>query len=409
MVVLRKRPMERVLKSLHDFKQVLFTRLGILNGAYAYKGPRRVELHLTNKCNHNCIVCWVRSPYLKETDEEYQKQELPYGIVIKLIGELRRIGICSIHISGGGEPLMHPKFWDILSYIKEQRIECRLNTNFSLLNEEDIKRLVSLKLDGLTVSLWAASPESYMGTHLNVPKDTFPKIERGLKLLSDLKKLKGQKIPIVDIYNVICNVNYKEIDEMVEFAKSCCADNCLFALADVIKGQTDIFSLSPSQEGYVIEKIKYWIKEDFNYDIDDRNFVKVTSYLHQLLWNKKRFQSDNTESPCYTGWMFSLVEASGNVSFCCKSTREPVGNIREDNFSKIWNSERQRKFRKSAISGNVSFKHFSSATCRKGCDNIEDNIWAHRILVGLGHSKRAVLSLLEKVCRYFLLYSLKNK
>ncbi len=359
--------------------QILLTRRGILNGAYAYNGPRRVELHLTNKCNSNCIVCWHRSPYLKQMDVEYMKQELSYEIVIKLIDELNKMGTELLYISGGGEPLLHPEFWDILGYIKGQGIRCTLNTNFSLITEDDVEKLLTLEVDELLISLWAGSAESYIRTHPTLPKDTFTKIEKRLKHLTNLKRIKGQITPILNIYNIICNLNYREIDGMVGFAKSCGADHCIFATADIVKGVTDIFSLSQDQEEYVVEKLRYWIKKDFDRNLDNRNFVEISSYLNQL-YAEKPPRSNNKESACYVGWTFSLIEASGNVSFCCKSTREPVGNIKEDDFGKIWNSERQRKFRKSALSGNIDFKRFSSATCKKGCDNIEDNVWAESII-----------------------------
>lgn len=370
------------MSGLHD-DHIALTLRGISDGEYAYKGPRRVELHLTNKCNSNCIVCWKHSQHLKHKDNEYLRQELPYEVLIKLIQELSDMGVELIHLSGGGEPLLHPRFWEILSYIKRKGIACRLNTNFSLCNEGDVEKILNLGLDELIVSLWAGSEGSYMRTHPNSPKETFARIERMLKRLSDLKRTRRKISPALIIYNVICSANYREIDGMAGFAESCGADRCIFATADLIKGETDKFSLSAQEEEYAVGRLKYWIKERPGSHPDRHGFVETTSYLSQLYADKLSQDSDRGPA-CYAGWTFSLIEASGNVNFCCKSTREPVGNIKEDSFSAVWNSERQRRFRRCALSGNIDFKRFSSATCTKGCDNIEDNHWASRIICDSG-------------------------
>jgi MoaA/NifB/PqqE/SkfB family radical SAM enzyme len=361
-------------KNVGNIKKGLIC-LGILSKRHAFAGPRRVELHLTNKCNHNCIVCWIRSPYLKSSFDEYYKQELSCDTVLSLIDELYKMGVDIIHISGGGEPLMHPAFWDILCAIKKKRIACRLNTNFSLLDEEGIKKLISCKLDELTASVWAGSPESYAKTHPGVKNDTFLNIANGLKFLADLKQRNKQKEPIVNIYNVICSLNYAEIDEMVAFSKLCGANHCIFSKADLIDGETGMFALSEVQERSVIERLKYWMDKDNFADGHSHLFVATNAYFSQLLCKQDRTYSKNPKFPCYAGWIFSIIEASGNVSFCCKSTAEPIGNIKNDKFSKIWNGADIKQLRKNAVSGNMNFRGLSSATCLNGCDNVEDNMW----------------------------------
>jgi MoaA/NifB/PqqE/SkfB family radical SAM enzyme len=370
----------RLSYKMKDFKYFLMAYLGILSKRYAFAGPRRVELHLTNNCNHNCIVCWIRSPYLKSSLSEYHRQELPYDIVLSLIDELHKMGVKIIHISGGGEPLMHPRIWDVLYYIKKKGIACRLNTNFSLIDEECVKKIVAYRLDELMVSVWAGSPANYLKTHPHAKHDTFTNIASKLRSLADLKQKNNQYLPIVNIYNVICNLNYNSIDEMVEFSRSSGARQCIFTIADVIDGQTDIFALSEAQERYVVERLKYWINKYNNSEDSGCFFVGTNSSLSQQIYKNDNVQNEKLHLLCYAGWFFSIIEASGNVSFCCKSTIEPLGNIKKESFRKIWNGKNIRKLRQSAVTGNIDFKRVSLATCQNGCDNIEDNQWARTLL-----------------------------
>ena len=56
---------------------------------------------------------------------------------------------------GTGEPLLHPRAFEFISFAKEKRFEVKLFTNGTLLDESRIKTLIDLRLDTLSVSLWA--------------------------------------------------------------------------------------------------------------------------------------------------------------------------------------------------------------------------------------------------------------
>ena len=117
--------------------------LGIFDGEYAYKGPHWVQIDLTNNCNNNCIACWCNSPLLgdKAMPPEVKKQTLDYHVVIRLIDKLSTMGTKELYFSGGGEPFMHPRVIDILSYAKSKRFICHLHTNFTLVDEDILNRL----------------------------------------------------------------------------------------------------------------------------------------------------------------------------------------------------------------------------------------------------------------------------
>ncbi len=73
--------------SLKNRKQSYLTSAGILDGSHTYTGPTVVQIDVTNRCNNNCMVCWLRSPLLEELEatSEWQSKELPLKVVIKLL------------------------------------------------------------------------------------------------------------------------------------------------------------------------------------------------------------------------------------------------------------------------------------------------------------------------------------
>ncbi|MBU1912676.1 MAG: radical SAM protein, partial [Candidatus Omnitrophica bacterium] len=158
--------------------------MGVLNGLYAYKGPSFAQIDLTNNCNNDCIGCWCNSPLLEEKkiNPELKKQTLPYKRVIRLIDEFYKMGVSHIYYAGGGEPFMHPQIMDILRYTKKRGFTCYVNTNFTLVDKKVAKELADLKIDHLTVSVWAGTPQVYSATHPNKSEEAFYRIKEMLRL-----------------------------------------------------------------------------------------------------------------------------------------------------------------------------------------------------------------------------------
>src|SRR3989338_2120678 len=143
---------------------------GILHGKRAYTGPEVLHIDLTNECNNNCIGCWCRSPLLKDKEmpEWEKKQTLPFSLIKQVLDDLHNLGgLRQVKLVGGGEPFMHPSILDIIKYIKskDKNISIDINTNFTLVNEDIAKELISLGVDTMTVSIWAGDANTYVRTH----------------------------------------------------------------------------------------------------------------------------------------------------------------------------------------------------------------------------------------------------
>ena len=206
--------------------------LGIFDGKYSYKGPFHVQIDLTNDCNNQCIACWCNSPLLKERrlSGDEKKRRLPFEMVKELLDDLRQLGTKEIYYSGGGEPFMHPQIMEILEYTKKKGFVCYVNTNFTLVDKKIINELIRMKVDSLTVSTWAATPQTYVRTHIGRKEEDF------LQIVDNLFYLNMHKLqyPKVKLYNVIFTMNYKEIVKMFEFAKKVKSEYVEFTVVDTI-------------------------------------------------------------------------------------------------------------------------------------------------------------------------------
>jgi len=233
---------------------------GINDGRKAYCGPHTVQIDLTDRCNNNCLCCWVHSPLLdKKEIFPHGEQELSFPLAEKLIKELLASGTKDIILSGSGEPFVYPHITDVIELIKSQDVYLNIINNGILLNEKMCELLVARGVNLLTVSIWAGSASVYTALHPNQSEATFERIRGNLKRIAAYKRARKALAPHIKIYNVICSKNYSDIEAMVDFAKDVEADSMEFQIVDIIKGKTDELALQPSQAQEILkqfEKIK---------------------------------------------------------------------------------------------------------------------------------------------------------
>jgi GTP 3',8-cyclase len=369
---------------------------GIVNGSRAFIGPDIVQLDITNRCNCNCLCCWNNSPLLGEVPEYKKKEkesELPFKLIEKTIKELRKMGTKTLFFAGGGEPFMHPDILGILECAKNNKMRVCINTNFTLLDEEKVRRIVELRVDHIHVSLLAGNSESYIMVHPNKTDETFFRIKGLLKFLSEFKEKKQQSEPPrphINMYYVIFNTNHNDIKEMVDLAIEVKANSLEFTPMDLIPEKTDSLLLNNKQIEQVLEEVKNQNKrlEELN-DKSGRLIIFIEQYCSFIKRlsgggaDKGEYEAATIPSqPCYVGWSFARILANGNVNPCLKAHRITVGNIYEQSFKEIWNSQKQQLFRKKSFELNSADPYFkmignnpdSQFGCLNSCDNIQINI-----------------------------------
>jgi len=370
---------------------------GIGDGRQAFIGPESVHIDITNRCNFNCIACWDRSPLVRQqgVNNEYLQKTLSYEQITGFIDDLARLGGARfIKFTGGGEPMMHPRFKDILSYLrdKDKYIEIDINTNFSLMNEELLKLMIDLHVNLLTVSLWAASPEVYIKTHPNQKAEGFEKIVANLKRITTSRK---DKLLRIFIHNVLMSHNHHEVEAMLKLALDVGADEVHFTVGDPIPGKTDSLLLSHEEHQIVTESLKkikplvdkhnLFIEPETGRTIHVTNFHEFYAKMCQPEVEEGVYDKRAADKiPCYIGWTFTRVMADGRVVPCCKGHRLPLGNLNEQPFIDIWNSPRYETFRHNGKTLSKSEPYFSvmgddgaGLTGCLNCDNIIHNLVMH--------------------------------
>lgn len=151
---------------------------------YSKKGtarPIHLGLHITNRCPHDCPNC-------NGGRIAFPGAELDKEVAIKVATDARFMGVRAVTFGGGGEPLAHRDFAEILSRIADLGMDIGIVTNGAILRFKDAE-IIGMKCDWIRVSLDAGSEERYKSIHGD--SADFQATLRNLKILANIPNRKA--------------------------------------------------------------------------------------------------------------------------------------------------------------------------------------------------------------------------
>ncbi|MBN1700135.1 MAG: radical SAM protein [Spirochaetales bacterium] len=228
--------------------------------------PVHVQLNPTNRCNQRCAWCSCSN---RDT-----AKELSFDDTVDIMTRFKKLGCKSVTITGGGEPLLHPKINDIIEYIHEKlRIKTGLVTNG--IRAGDLSRNNWNRLTWVRFSLGDGN-------------------DRGDGYWRNIKDITGQaKTDFSFSYVVTKAFNLDAIVNMIRFANECDFTH--------IRITTDILS---GDAGTLMETLKQRVHDL----VDDGRVI----YQDRGRWTKGRKQ-------CYISLLKPVVSADGRLFPCCGS------------------------------------------------------------------------------------------
>lgn len=287
--------------------------------------PKIVELDPTSFCMFDCPEC-INSSLIKK---EHSRMQFTYEELYKLINELKMLGIVGIIFIGGGEPLMHPKFADILKLCKKLNIKVGITTNGLLINKH-MKAIAEIA-DWVRVSMDAANEVTFQRIRPNRIPNSFKIICDNIKKLSKIKKgTLGYSFLLVEDLET----GYSNLSDLYEAAKLAKKLNCdYFEYKPMVDSNHFLFNYSKNflNELYIIEK-------KLN-ELEDENFrILKPSSLYQ--YGQESLLQIKNYGYCPVTFLRTLITPYGIYPCPYKRGYEKfnLGNVREKSFKKIWDT-----------------------------------------------------------------------
>jgi MoaA/NifB/PqqE/SkfB family radical SAM enzyme len=126
-----------------------------------------LQIEPTTRCNFTCGFCAGRhmpqQNMAVERLEEVLRAVAPSPLPSPIRGEGESCGLRHVELQGEGEPMLHPRFFEMAEMIRRlhPRAKISLITNGSLLNEENVARIIEIGFHKISVSIESPDPQAF--------------------------------------------------------------------------------------------------------------------------------------------------------------------------------------------------------------------------------------------------------
>jgi len=266
------------------------------------------QIELTSHCNERCVHCYI--------PHENRTSDIEPLLFYKVIDECREMGVLSLTLSGG-EPMLHPNFFDLLRKAKEYDFSINILSNLTLLNDEIIAEMKANRLSSVQVSLYSMDSDIH-DSITQVPGSFVKTRDAILKLIENDIPLQIS-CPVMK-QNKKCYVDVAKWAE--EHRVRAVTDYIMMARYDRTTDNLDN-RLSLDEVGSIINDI---IDKDFDYNerLVEADFTEV----------EKKDLSD--ETLCGVCNSSICMVANGNIYPCAGWQSYVCGNVAEQSLREIW-------------------------------------------------------------------------
>lgn len=279
-------------------------------------------LYLSSGCNLACKHCWISPEYLLNPDKgEYLK----YEYIASAVEQAKPLGLRLVKLTGG-EPLLHPRFRDIVSLLREHKLRIVIETN-GLLVDEDLARFLGEGENRpfISVSIDGAKPETH--DYLRGVPGAF---RRSIRAIEELVKAGFRP-------QIICTLhqgNKNEIAELTQMAQDLGCGSVKFNFIQQIGRGVDF----QTQNGFSVEEILE-IDRYIENEIVPQRTIQIFPDIPHAFYSIRRMLRGNM-GRCTVHNILGII-ADGTLSLCGIGTSVPelvYGHMKSQNLAQVWQS-----------------------------------------------------------------------
>ena len=320
------------------------------------------ELHslffeLTDACNLACLHCGSSA-------SPHRKCYLDFSAIKKVLNEVKdrydpsRIMVCLT----GGEPLLHPDFYQISSYATGLGFMCGITTNATCIDKEAALRIKESGICSIAISL-----DGDRAAHdaLRNKAGAFEKAVEGISNLVSVSrgKITLQVTTVVSkknfsqlesIYELVCSlgvhswrvINLEPIGRALEHRDLLLDENEMNRLLEFIREKR----FSPTVKLHVTYGCSHYLGYAFENEVRDHYFI------------------------CGSGICVGSVLCNGDIYSCLDIQRRPElvqGNVYRDSFVDVW----ENKFQQFRMDRTETCKECAECTERNFCKGDSAHTW----------------------------------
>ncbi|MBM3253022.1 MAG: glycosyltransferase [Candidatus Omnitrophica bacterium] len=313
------------------------------------QGPEELHLELTYNCNSRCIMCDLWDYYKRKSNLQCELTKEEIENFIEDSSYLKRVKRV---VLSGGEPFLRKDIFDICGLIVKYLPDASINI---LTNGVDTDRIISTTREII---------EKYNPGAISIGSSL-----DGVGVIHD--KIRGKKNAFTSLKKTIerCRLELSNVDFTLTFTLT--PHN--FKQLNISKKFADKYNLKfyaqfavPKEtrkqfkwKGSHFNKIQEGIYDILKDSIKECDLERIlqdieSSYVNNdflanfYYWsNLVKYQKEQKRifKKCVAGSRFAMLNPFGDVFFCPILKDKTIGNIRQENFDKIWMSHKAKNIR----------------------------------------------------------------
>ena len=315
------------------------TKVMVIEKKSVKKRPWRLfQVESAIACNLKCVMCPWR---------EMAKNIENRGIMTPAVWQAIRPyldRVQSVDFTGGGEPLLQPKLAQWIADASKAGCETGFLSNGLLLTEEKLKKILAAGINWICISMDGATAEMYNKIRVG------SNFERVCENVANIARLRAGNTPKTMINFVLMDINFRQMEEIVQLAARLGVDQLNFKQCDVIRGREGKgFGLFATEESREIRRLQKSLKKARR--LAKKLKVKTTAFAftpqelsvcEQDPRDSLFIRYDGTMAPCIN------LALGGATTFLGNEVDMPsvhYGKLPDDDLMDLWETESCRFYR----------------------------------------------------------------
>ncbi len=307
--------------------------------------PTYVQIEPVGQCNLRCEMCPI----------QFRRDGPPYGPLAfmswetftSLLGGFPALK--RLHLQGLGEPMMHPRFFDMVRYACDRGIEVTTNTNLTLLNETRARQLLASGLETLYFSIDGSTAATYERIR---KRARFDRVVGNVERLLDMRARAGANHPGLRIVMVIMRQNLHELPELVKMAGAWSAEEMFVQHLSHDFGEPTLPEEYRPLREYIAEQSLAYEDQDRieRYFGEARKTAEAIGLKLRLpRTTPKRYAAGTRgRERCDWPWTGAYISYEGYMMPCCMVAtpdRANFGKVTDHTLESVWNGPEYNAFR----------------------------------------------------------------
>ena len=328
--------------------------------------PPIITFALTTYCNNQipCLIC-DRNTRPESSDTEVNRQIIDAAKPLLQTAQL-------IYLHCGGEAMLSRHYDEVISSINPPT-KIGFATNAMLLTKKRADLMLERDIvAGFVISLDASTPETY---RIMRPSCDFETVTKNISYYTEKMKTLNYSSNIA-LNITICESNLKDVPNLVNLAQKVGASAVKFGHLNVglthnvktVDGSDwDYVEQSRFADPSMHDEIIYEtyeradkLKIKINFDgrpfigpnakeyelkikpINERVGIPRVIFTPEVKWESQLHKKMGGElPPCFKPWQETVIQPNGDIRICYfhDETQFKIGNLVEDDFMSIWNSD----------------------------------------------------------------------